>query len=141
MKLAELSFEQLSRFGKTYYYEKDKIEQFEIQLTDFVHAGAYFYGTTIVEARHLVDRLGKIKIEIYSQEHPPAHFHITANGLKASLSIDDCSILENNGFDNKTMKNIQDWFLYSRDKLIEVWNITRPANCTVGIFKDSTSKY
>lgn len=138
MKLSELSFDQLARFGKTYYYEKNKIEkfeQFEIQLTDFIYSGAYFYSDKIVEARHLVDKLGKIKIEIYSNEHPPAHFHITSNGLKASFAIENCSVLENSGFDSRSIKNIQDWFIYSKDKLIDVWNKTRPSNCTVGIFQ------
>ena len=76
---------------------------------------------------HLVDKLGKIKIEIYSNEHPPAHFHISANGYKASLAIDNCRVLENSGFNSKVIKNIQDWFLYSKDRLIKVWTGYRDA--------------
>lgn len=135
MKLSEASFQDLCKFGKTYYFDKNKIEeieQFEIQLTDFLHSGAYIHDSSFVEARHLVDKLGKIKIEIYSNEHPPAHFHISANGYKASLAIDDCRVLENSGFSSKVIKNIEDWFLYSKDRLIKVWNETRPSDCVVG---------
>lgn len=138
MKPSEMSLEQLSRIGKSYYFDKNKIEEFEcfeIQLTDFIHSGAYFYNDQIVEARHLVDRLGKIKIEIYSNEHVPPHFHVSSNGLKASFTIDDCTLLENSGFNGKLIKNIQDWFLHSKDKLIEVWNKTRPSDCVVGVIQ------
>ena len=135
MIISELSFQDLCKFGKTYYFVQNKIEefeQFEIQLADFLHSGAYICNGSFVEAKHLVDKLGKIKIEIYSNEHPPAHFHISANGYKASLAIDDCRVLENSGFSSKVIKNIEDWFLYSKDRLIEVWNETRPSDCTVG---------
>lgn len=135
MKLTEASFQDLCKFGKTYNFDQNMIEefeQFEIQLTDFLHSGAYIYNGDFVEARHLVDKLGKIKIEIYSNEHPPAHFHISANGYKASLAINDCRVLENSGFNSKVIKNIQDWFLHSKDRLIKVWNETRPSDCVVG---------
>lgn len=135
MIISKFSFQDLCKFGKTYYFVQNKIEefeQFEIQLTDFLHSGAYIYNGSFVEARHLVDKIGEIKIEIYSNEHPPAHFHISANGYKASLAIDDCRVLENSGFNPKVIKNIKDWFLYSKDRLIEVWNDTRPSDCVVG---------
>ena len=70
MKLSEMSLEQLSKIGKSYYFDKNKIEgieQFEIQLNDFIYSGAYIYDGQFVEAKHLVDKLGKIKIEIYSK--------------------------------------------------------------------------
>ena len=135
MIISELSFQDLYKFGKTYNFDQNKIEEFEhfeIQLTDFLHSGAYIHDGSFVEARHLVDKIGKIKIEIYSNEHPPAHFHISANGYKASLAIDDCRVLENSGFNPKVIKNIKDWFLHSKDRLIKVWNDTRPSDCVVG---------
>ena len=135
MKFTEAPFDTLCKMNKSYYFDKNQIEefeQFEIQLADFLHSGAYICNGSFVEAKHLVDKLGKIKIEIYSNEHPPAHFHISANGYKASLAIDDCRVLENSGFSPKVIKNIKDWFLYSKDRLIEVWNETRPSDCTVG---------
>ena len=100
-------FETLSKMHKSYNFDQNKIvefEQFEIQLTDFLHSGAYIYNGSFVEAKHLVDKLGKIKIEIYSNEHPPAHFHISANGYKASLAIDDCRVLENSALIQKLLK-------------------------------------
>jgi hypothetical protein len=41
MKLSEMSLEQLSKIGKSYYFDKNKIEgieQFEIQLNDFIYS-------------------------------------------------------------------------------------------------------
>lgn len=135
MKLTEAPFETLRKMDKSYYFDKNKIkefENFEMQLTDFVHSGAYIHDGSFVEARHFVDKLEKIKIEIYSNEHPPAHFHISANGNKASFGINDCRVLENSGFSSKIIKNIEDWFLHSKDNLIKVWNETRPSDCIVG---------
>lgn len=128
-------FETLSKMHKSYYFDKNQIEefeQFEIQLNDFINAGATFFNGQIIETKKLVEKYNGIKIEIYSNEHPPAHFHISANGYKASLAIDDCRVLENSGFSSKVIKNIQDWFLHSKDRLIEVWNETRPSDCVVG---------
>ncbi len=135
MKFFDASFRELCKLGKSYYFDKNQIEEiehFEIQLSDFVHSGAYIHDGRFVEARHLVDKLGKIKIEIYSNEHPPAQFHISAIGNKASFAIDDCRVLENSGFSSQVIKNIQNWFLHSKDRLVEVWNETRPSDCVVG---------
>ena len=120
---------------KSYYKpfnELNSIEEFENHLKDFINSGAYFYNGKIVEAKALVDKINNIKIMIYSKEHPPPHFHIISNEKKASLAIDDCRILENNGFKQNEIKRIKEWFLYSQEKLIEVWNKTRPDDCIVG---------
>jgi hypothetical protein len=135
MKLTDAPFETLCKMNKTYYFDKNKIEefeQFEIQLNDFINAGATFYIEQIIETKKLVEKYNGIKIEIYPNDHVPPHFHIVSNGNNASLAIDDCRVLENSGFSTKVIKNIQNWFLHSKDRLIEVWNETRSSNCVVG---------
>jgi len=139
MKLREARFDQLVKIGKGYYAEPDKlksIDEFEIQLSQLLSSGAYYYDGEIVEARELVDRINGIKIEIYSNEHPPPHFHIITQGSRASLRLDNGDILENSGFSGKQIRTVQAWFLKSKDKLIEVWNRTRPDNCQVGYHRE-----
>ncbi len=138
MRRTEITFDQLSKYGWGYYAEPeniDSLKDFESQLMQLLSSGAYYFGGKIIEAQEQVDRLNGIKIEIYSNEHPPPHFHIIANGLKASLRIDNGEILENSGFTGKQIRTVQIWFLKSKDKLIEVWNKTRPNDCQVGYYR------
>ena len=141
MKRTEMTFDQLSKYGWGYYAEPEKIDtlkDFESQLIQLLSSGAYYIDNKIIEVREQVDRINGIKIEIYSNEHPPPHFHITSNGLKASLRIDNAEILENSGFSKKQIRTVQIWFLKSKDKLIEVWNKTRPDDCQVGYYRENT---
>jgi hypothetical protein len=135
MKASEAPFEMLKKVGKGYWATFDKLnslDDFELHLSQFITAGAYFYEGHIVDVRQLVEKMGAIKIEIYPNEHTPPHFHIKSNGMNASFAIDDCRLLENSGFSTKVIKNIQGWFLHSKEKLIAVWNQTRPDDCVVG---------
>lgn len=139
MKRSDMTFEQLSKYGWGYYAEPEDIDNltdFESQLMQLLNSGAYYFDDKIIEAREQVDRLHGIKIEIYSNEHPPPHFHITTQGLKASLRIDNGEILENSGFSGKQLRTVQAWFLKSKEKLIEVWNKTRPDDCQVGYYRE-----
>ena len=82
--------------------------------------------------RQLVAKVNGLKIEIYSNEHPPPHFHVKGGGINASFSILDCEHLD--GQVSKREKTlIQWWHKHGKEKLIEIWNSTRPSNCTVGI--------
>jgi len=139
MKISDATFDELKRFGMGHHASFDKLntlDDFELHINQFIVSGAYYHESRIVEARHLVDKIRHIKIEIYSNEHPPPHFHIVSNGAKASFAIDDCRELENSGFNSREIKNIRDWFIHSKGKLIEVWNKTRPADCVVGTIND-----
>lgn len=135
MILSKATPDELKR-SKRFYYVKfedlSTIEDFELHLISFISSGAYYFNDHIIEARQLVDRINSLKIEIYSKEHAPPHFHVMLDGYKASFAIDDCEILENSGIGNREIRNIQDWFRRSKDKLIEVWNNTRPSDCQVG---------
>jgi len=135
MKVSEASFDQLKKIGKGYYATFDKlhnIDDFEVHLNQFLSSGAYYHEAQVVDARQLVEKINGLKIEIYSNEHPPPHFHVVSNGNKASFAIDDCRELENSGF---SQKSIQSWFLHSKNALIKIWNETRPSDCQVGAIK------
>lgn len=78
-----------------------------------------------------VDCIGNIQIEIRSDEHAPPHFHVCVDGIDASFSIEDGSLLRGRLNSSQT-KKVRLWYKQSRQKLIEVWNNTRPGNCPVG---------
>lgn len=81
--------------------------------------------------RALVDNVAGLRIEIFSNEHAPPHFHIRANGINAVFSISDCSLIQGE-IGDREYKMIKWWYRRSRKKLIEFWNNTRPSDCKVG---------
>ena len=86
----------------------------------------------VVEARVRVDIINGYKIEIYSDEHLPPHFHVVKNNKKlAAYTVDDCKKLSGD-LPNKLEKKVIFFHECARDKLIKIWNDTRPGNCEVG---------
>jgi hypothetical protein len=78
-----------------------------------------------------VDRIGNLRIEIRSDEHPPPHFHIVGPEIDASYTIEDCSRLNGN-LDARKERLLRKWFRGCRSKLIQIWNDSRPGDCPVG---------
>jgi len=85
----------------------------------------------LIEIRQLVDRINGLKIEIYSNEHPPPHFHVKSPNVNASFSIESCEKLEGS-INSQDLKKVKYWYQQARPLLIDVWNRTRSTNCTVG---------
>ncbi len=90
----------------------------------------------LTEIKQLVERVNGLKIEIYSNEHPPPHFHVKSPNVNPSFDIKNCNIIEGK-IDNKDLKKIQYWHSHAKKTLIEVWNSTRPGDCTVGEYKNT----
>ena len=86
---------------------------------------------TVIEQRKLVEKIGKIKFEIYPNEHAPAHFHVIIYDKNYSFSIIGCTPLFETT-DSRTMKQIEYFYNNNKLKLIETWNELRPSNCPVG---------
>ena len=83
----------------------------------------------VVETRVRVDTINGYKIEIYSDEHSPPHFHVVKNNTKlAAYTIDDCKKLSGD-LPNKLEKKILFFHECAKDKLTKFWNDTRPGNC------------
>jgi hypothetical protein len=76
--------------------------------------------------------VGSLKIFIYSDEHPPPHFHVKYNGEENSFSIIDGSPLYPNNGLKKYFRNIKKWFNQNKDLLKDTWNENRPSDCPVG---------
>jgi len=88
----------------------------------------------VVEIKHLVSNSGGVKVEIFSNEHPPPHFHVKSKGLNASFSIENCEVIDGK-VTSKELKTIKYWQQQLKPKLIQIWNDTRPDNCTVGEYQ------
>ncbi len=88
----------------------------------------------LIEIRQLVARVNGLKIEIYPNEHPPPHFHVKSPNIDASFSIDSCEQI-NGKVGSKELRKIQFWHRSAKQLLVDVWNETRPTNCTVGVYE------
>lgn len=89
---------------------------------------------TLLMTRQRVDFVDGFSIEIYSKEHTPPHFHIKSANINASFSIKDCTLLEGN-VGGRERRVIEWWFQRSQDKLIKIWNATRPTDNDMELIK------
>ena len=86
---------------------------------------------SLYNIKQLVARVNGLKIEVYSREHPPPHFHITGGGIDATFTIDECKHLEGK-IGGRERALVEWWYKRSRPMLIDIWNKTRPSDCPVG---------
>lgn len=86
---------------------------------------------------YFVGNLGGVKIEVFSNEHPPPHFRAKYQGSTANFSIDDCTLLNGSGKVLNFERNIRRWHRKEggKEALIKAWNSRRPDDCPVGDFK------
>ena len=90
----------------------------------------------LLQIRQLVARLNGLKIEVYPNEHPPPHFHVTSPKVSASFTIDECKKLEG-VISSGDLQKVRYWHQSAKSLLIDSWNSSRPTNCVVGQFKES----
>lgn len=83
-----------------------------------------------------VARINGLKLEIFSNEHPPPHFRVKYQSSTANYQISDCSRLNGSGDVLKYEKNIRLWWKQNKENLIETWNRLRPSDCPVGEYKE-----
>ena len=67
--------------------------------------------------------LGMI-IAMYYKEHNPPHFHVRYNEFKATISINDLSLLEGK-LPPKVMGLIIEWASINQKALIEDWELAK----------------
>lgn len=90
----------------------------------------------LLEIKALVATFRGMKIEVFSNEHAPPHFHVKSSSIDASFKIQDCSLL--NGEINKSDYNkIRYWYDNgAKQILVDSWNSSRPSDCSVGPYKE-----
>ncbi|MDB2685899.1 DUF4160 domain-containing protein [Mariniblastus sp.] len=90
-------------------------------------------------SKHFVGQLKGLKIEVFSEEHPPPHFRVKCGGETNSFLICDGTPMYPDGDLKKYFRNIKKWHGKNKDLLIQKWNTTRPSDCQVGEIKPSSS--
>lgn len=88
---------------------------------------------------HEVERFNGLKVEIFSNEHPPPHFRVKYQSSTANFQISDCTRLNGSGEILKYEKNILKWWKENKQALIDCWNSMRPSDCPVGLYKESSA--
>lgn len=77
-----------------------------------------------------------LKVEIFSNEHPPPHFRVKYQSSSANYKISDCSRMNGQGQVLKYERNIVKWWKDNKTELIDAWNRLRPTDCPVGLYKE-----
>lgn len=81
-------------------------------------------------------RIDGLKVEVFSNEHPPPHFRVKYQSSTANYRISDCSRLNGSGEVLKYEKNVILWWGDNKDEIIATWNRLRPSDCPVGEYRE-----
>lgn len=83
----------------------------------------------------IVDSIGKLKIEIFANEHPPPHFRVSCGEGSCRFRISDGTPLDANGL-SKYFRRIKTWHKENKKVLVDIWNARRPSDCPVGEYRE-----
>jgi hypothetical protein len=75
-----------------------------------------------------------VKLEVFSNEHPPPHFRVSYGGRRANFEIATGQRLKDNAALDVKDRIIVDWWKVYRVDIANLWNETRPTGCTIGEF-------
>lgn len=82
-----------------------------------------------------LNRIGPLKIQVFSNEHPPPHFRVICSAGQSDFSIADCTPIHGNEL-NPFFGRIREWHKTHKQDLIRVWNDRRPSDCPVGLYRE-----
>lgn len=66
-----------------------------------------------------------IRIEIFTNDHPPPHFHVRFSRMRAKFDIAS-GVMIGGRLDNRSIRKVQRWTEFNRDGLMRVWISSRP---------------
>ena len=67
-----------------------------------------------------------IRIEIYTDDHPPPHFHVKAGQMRAKFDIATGRLLKGS-LDKRSMRKVRQWMAVNGNLLMQVWISSRPS--------------
>lgn len=138
MSISKEQLKQAGRFELANPATLESIDEWALWLEAILHGPCTIFlrdgEPVLLQGKQLVDRLAGLRIEIYPNEHPPPHFHVKSPDVNASFVIEDCRQLSGRATP-EALQKVRYWHKFSKPKLIEVWNSTRPTDCTVGKYK------
>lgn len=84
---------------------------------------------------HQIAKIKGIKVEIFSNEHPPPHFRVKLQDSTANFRISDGELLNGSGEILRHKATIYKWWALYKSDLIDAWNKYRPSDCPVGVYQ------
>ncbi|MBN2425370.1 MAG: DUF4160 domain-containing protein [Calditrichaceae bacterium] len=111
--------------------ESSSLNELVFILDKLLRYNSVWEDGTLYSIRQLVAYVDGLKVEIFHNEHPPPHFHVSTSDFKATFTIETCDLIEGT-IGKRERKIIEWWHKKSCKKLIDIWNHTRPSDCKVG---------
>lgn len=111
--------------------EAESLQDLVFVLEKLLQYNSVWEDGTLYSIRQLVEYVNGLKIEIFHNEHPPPYFHVITSNFTASFTVENCELLHGS-IGGRERKIIEWWHKRSKNKLLKLWNITRPSNCGVG---------
>lgn len=141
MKLSEMPIDQLKQTPYFHLVSPEKLKtpgDFAYWLEAILHNACEVREENdeffLIEIKQLVARVDGLKMEIYSDEDPPPHFHVLAPDVSAKFDIESCELLKGD-ISGRDIRKVRYWHKYAKPILIEAWDSTRPTYCTVGPYR------
>ena len=101
---------------------------------DFAHGPVIRDDGTRYLTEETGARFDGLKIQVFSNEHPPPHFRVEYSGETANVSIKDCTRI-NGGLD-RWLRNIRIWHGTNKQTLIDACDKNRPSDCPIGVYRE-----
>lgn len=103
---------------------KEYIEKY-LNRTVVTNDGSFYF------IKELVGRIRNLKIEIYSNDHNPPHFHVKSNdnSINATIRLDNGELLQGS-INSKDKKRIQKFFEddFNKKLMKNMWNKSKSEN-------------
>lgn len=93
----------------------------------------------LYEIRQLVARVQVLRIEVFSREHSPPHFHVRSADIDAVLAVRDGSFIGGT-IDGRSRRLVEWWYARAKGVVVTAWNESRPSDCPVGPIDTSATK-
>tara|TARA_B110000908_G_C10256603_1_gene455985 strand:- start:557 stop:901 length:345 start_codon:yes stop_codon:yes gene_type:complete len=95
------------------------------QLEKYINRTLYHPEWGIYFIKELVERIRNIKVEIYSNDHNPPHFHVKSkdNSINAVFRLDNCEFIKGS-IGTKDQKRIEAFFKDDETQILmkNMWN-------------------
>lgn len=121
-------YDELERRAKEAKSLVDATSVLEILLSE---GYAVWVDGRLYEIRQLIARVNGLRIEVFSREHAPPHFHVSSADIDATFSVADGAFIHGT-IDGRSRKLVEWWYGRARNVVVAAWNESRPSDCPVG---------
>lgn len=109
----------------------DAYDQLLKHLNRYINSTKYNEVWGVYFIKELVSKVRNMKIEIYSNDHNPPHFHVKSNdgSINATFRLDNCELLKGS-IKKKDIKRIEAFYNdpYTKELMANMWNKSKDEN-------------